>query len=212
LVLSGLFHLGVQVVDGGAWAGPVSWRKPVVFGLSLGLLNLTLAWILGAFSLGVRSAWAIVAALGVGSVAETFLISLQRWRGVASHFNDATSFDGAVWMAMGMMIALVVVATSVLLIRSLGPLNTTPSRAMAIRAGLALLLVGYVVGGFMMLAGPAGARALASTHAMALHGIQVLLLADVLVGRIWRSPSSRVRAMAMMSMTWTALVVASLAG
>jgi hypothetical protein len=212
LVLSGLFHLGVQVVDGGAWAGPVSWRKPVVFGLSLGLLNLTLAWILSAFSLRVRSAWAIVAALGVGSVAETFLISLQRWRGVASHFNDTTSFDGAVWMAMGMMIALVVVPTAVLLVRSLGPLDATPSRAMAIRAGLALLLAGYLVGGFMMLAGPSGAGALAPTHALALHGLQALLVADVLVGRTRRSPSGRARAVTMASVAWAALVVASLGG
>ncbi len=34
LVLSGLAHLGVFAVDGGPWTGPVSWRKPVTFGLS----------------------------------------------------------------------------------------------------------------------------------------------------------------------------------
>lgn len=34
LILSGLFHLGVFLVDGGAWEGPISWRKPVTFGLS----------------------------------------------------------------------------------------------------------------------------------------------------------------------------------
>jgi hypothetical protein len=33
LVLSGLFHLLVYAVDGGPWEGPVSWRKPVTFGL-----------------------------------------------------------------------------------------------------------------------------------------------------------------------------------
>ena len=34
LVLSGAFHAVVFLVDGGSWEGPVSWRKPIVFGLS----------------------------------------------------------------------------------------------------------------------------------------------------------------------------------
>jgi hypothetical protein len=36
LVASGLFHLTVFLVDGGPWAGPISWRKPATFGLSFG--------------------------------------------------------------------------------------------------------------------------------------------------------------------------------
>src|SRR5215216_6688922 len=38
LMASGLAHAVVAVIDGGAWWGPVSWRKLTVFGLSLGLL------------------------------------------------------------------------------------------------------------------------------------------------------------------------------
>ncbi len=43
LVSSGLFHLGVFLVDGGPWAGPLSWRKPVTFGISFGLTALAVA-------------------------------------------------------------------------------------------------------------------------------------------------------------------------
>ena len=45
LALSGLVHLGVQAVLGGPWLGPVSWRKPVTFGLSFGLTVLSVTWV-----------------------------------------------------------------------------------------------------------------------------------------------------------------------
>jgi hypothetical protein len=45
LFASGLFHLVVFAVDGGPWEGPVSWRKPVTFGLSFGLTLATYAWV-----------------------------------------------------------------------------------------------------------------------------------------------------------------------
>jgi hypothetical protein len=43
LVAVGLFHLGVFLVNGGAWKGPLSWRKPVTFGLSFGVTTLAVA-------------------------------------------------------------------------------------------------------------------------------------------------------------------------
>jgi len=36
LLASGAVHAVVAVVDGGAWWGAVSWRKPVVFWMSFG--------------------------------------------------------------------------------------------------------------------------------------------------------------------------------
>ena len=48
LVAAGLGHVVVWLVDGGAWAGPVSWRKPILFGLSLGMSALALGWVQGA--------------------------------------------------------------------------------------------------------------------------------------------------------------------
>jgi len=45
LAVAGLFHLVVFAVDGGPWYGPVSWRKPVTFGLSFGLTLITVAWV-----------------------------------------------------------------------------------------------------------------------------------------------------------------------
>ncbi|MBW3611460.1 MAG: hypothetical protein KY438_08015 [Actinobacteria bacterium] len=150
--------------------------------------------------------------VGAGSLIETFLISLQRWRGVASHFNEATSFDAAVFAAMGVAISLVAVPTVVLAARSARRLQTLPSRSLAIRVGLALLVLGQVVvGGFMIAAGAQGAGAFKAPHALVLHGLQVLLVADWLLGRTGLSQRLRTRGVAAVAITWVVLVAVTLA-
>ena len=62
-----------------------------------------------------RLGWLLAGPLGVASVAEVLLITMQRWRGVPSHFNEA-AFDAAVFSAMGVMVAvaaLVIAAVTV---------------------------------------------------------------------------------------------------
>ena len=46
LLVSGAVHGLVAVVDGAPWWGPVSWRKPVAFGVSFGLLVWSVVWIM----------------------------------------------------------------------------------------------------------------------------------------------------------------------
>src|SRR3712207_9047808 len=46
MLASGAVHAVVAVVDGSPWWGAVSWRKPVVFGVSLGLLAWSAVWIM----------------------------------------------------------------------------------------------------------------------------------------------------------------------
>jgi len=41
LVASGMAHLVVWAVLGGPWEGPVTWRKPILFGISGGLTSLS---------------------------------------------------------------------------------------------------------------------------------------------------------------------------
>lgn len=212
LLFSALFHMGVFLSEGGSMTGPVSWRKPIAFGLSFGALTITLGWMLDAFTLSRRVTWALAASLGAGSFGEVFLVSLQRWRGVGSHFNVATAFDGAVWAAMGILIVPVLVATTVLLARSFGRLGATPSRSTAIRAGLLLVLAGQGVGLLMMEAGASGAAAFKVPHALALHGLQGMLLVDWLLGRLGRLRQDRRRlGVAAVSAVWITLVLATVA-
>ena len=184
LIVSGLFHVLVYLVDGGSWEGPISWRKPIVFGLSFGITLATLTWFMSFLRPRRWLGWLVVGALAVASVGEVFLISMQRWRGVASHFNDDTAFDETVFSYMGMLVTLVVALTVVITVWSFVRLDAAPSLALAVRLGLVLMLVSQTVGVQMIVEGGntyGDDGALKVPHAVTLHAAQVLPALALLV-------------------------------
>ncbi|HEX3260053.1 MAG TPA: hypothetical protein VHS35_16135, partial [Pseudonocardia sp.] len=94
LFVSGLVHVGILLVTGWTWIGPVSLRKAATFGLSFGLTLPSVAWATSYLRLPPRGL--VLGVFIVTSVVESALISMQAWRGVPSHFNFATPFDTAV--------------------------------------------------------------------------------------------------------------------
>ena len=189
LILVGLAHLAAWLAVGGAWAGPITFRKPTTFGISFGLTTITLAWVAGHLRISDRTGWALLVPLAVADTSEVVWVSVQRWRGVASHFNVETTLDNLLFVVMGgvaiAMAALVIVVITVLAFTSM---RASPSMALAIRAGLLILLVAQLVGGWMIQhgIGPANegvteglttfgaAGVMKVPHAVAVHGIQVL--------------------------------------
>jgi hypothetical protein len=208
LLASGLLHVGVFAVDGGPWEGPVSWRKPIVFGVSAGLTALSLAWVTMLLPrtpwrhrLGHIFAWA----LGL----EVALITMQRWRGVPSHFNDATRFDSVVSALMGLLIVIVMVITVLWTVQVFRRRGLAPDVAVAARWGLLLLLVSFGLGGAILghgsavladdpAADPAVIGVIGSAglmkvpHGLALHGMQTLPVLAWLLG--WGVAGARHRA------------------
>jgi hypothetical protein len=191
LIAAGLVHAVLWAATGGSWTGPVSWRKPTLFGISFGLTALSLAWIHTFLRPRPIVGWLICGSFGVAAAGEVALISLQRWRGVASHFNMATRFDAAVFQLMGALVAIAALGVVAVTIRSLGRLATSPSMALAIRAGLLLLVAGQILGGLIIRHGTAmlytdpgaglahasifgAAGQLKMPHAVALHAVQAL--------------------------------------
>jgi len=177
LLASGVFHGFVFLIDGGSWEGPVSWRKPIVFGLSFGITLLTVSWIVGLLRLRNVTGWVVMGVLSVASVLEVFLITMQRWRGVPSHFNESTPFDATVFNLMGTLVTFVAVTTIFITVRSFWPMDAPASLAWAIRIGLVLLLVSQAVGVQMISEGGntfGAAGALKVPHAFTLHALQVL--------------------------------------
>lgn len=96
LLVSGLVHLGILIIGGGSWKGPLSLRKPATFGLSFGLTLITIVWVASFLPLGQRTRGVLLSAFTVVCALETGLVSMQAWRGVPSHFNLETTFDGLI--------------------------------------------------------------------------------------------------------------------
>jgi len=188
LILAGVAHLVAWLVVGGAWQGPVSFRKPATFGLSFGLTTITLAWITGRLQVTGRTRWLLLGPLAVADATEVAWVAVQRWRGVASHFNFATTLDTALFLLGGVAIAVTVTVTVAIAVLAFTRMQATPSMAVAIRAGLVILLVAQGVGGWMIGhgVGPASdgvtqglttvapAGVMKVPHAVAMHAIQVL--------------------------------------
>lgn len=208
LVLSGLVHLGILVVSGDSWSGPLSWRKPATFGLSFGLTLATITWVSGFVALRDRSRRRLLVTFAAACAGEVLVITLQRWRGLPSHFIP----DGApgpllnglagAGAAVG---AVVLVTTSVLLtVAAFRPApDTPPSLRLAVRAGLVSFLVALAVGALMLARGLVLTRSgdvaaafafsggFKAGHAATMHGILVLPLLARLLARTDRDEAYR---------------------
>jgi hypothetical protein len=200
LVLSGLVHLGVFAVEGGPWVGPVSWRKPVTFGLSFGLTLIAITWVTSYLRVVPRLRSALLLVLAADCVVEVGGITLQAWRRVPSHLNMGTPFDMAVSMTLavggGVLVALLTVfAVASFRHRPTGPVGMP----LAVRSGFAILLVALASGAAMIARGVVLTRTghqeaayrstapLKPLHGVSLHAVLVL---PALAWLLSRSPWS----------------------
>jgi hypothetical protein len=185
LFVSGLVHVVVLLVTGRTWIGPLSLRKAATFGLSFGLTLASVAW--ATSFLRLRARGLVLGAFLVACVTETVLVTMQAWRGVPSHFDFATPFDTAVSMTLaagGGVIIAVGIACVVAAFAGAGAL--APSMALAVRAGLLVLVVALATGAVMIARGVLATRSgnpqlaydtagsLKPLHAVAMHAVLVL--------------------------------------
>jgi len=224
LIVAGLAHLAAWLLVGGAWAGPVSFRKPTTFGISFGLTTITLAWVAGHLRISDRARWLLLGPLAVADTSEVVWVSVQRWRGVASHFNFATSLDTRLFLLGGAAIAVTVTVILVLTVLAFTAMQATPSMPLAIRAGLLILLVAQAVGGWMIQhgVGPASdgqtvglttfgtAGVMKVPHAVAIHAIHVLPALAWLLSFATLGERRRMGLVGMATLGYIALVAVSI--
>jgi hypothetical protein len=229
LLVSGIVHIAILAVTGASWVGPLSLRKPAVFGLSFGITVVTIVWVASFLPLAERTRLALLTIFTAASVVETALVSLQAWRGVPSHFNVATAFDALVARALavgGIALVVVIVGLTATAFRRNPALPISLRRA--IQVGFVALCVAMATGATMIARGmmlvfagnPAAAYAtggaLKPTHAITMHGILVLpLLAWLLSFADW-SERDRLRVVLLVSTAYLVLAsviaIANIAG
>ncbi|WP_432170989.1 hypothetical protein [Streptomyces sp. 1222.5] len=199
LVLAGLAHLVVFAVDGGPWDGPVSWRKPVTFGLSFGVTLIATTWVTSYLRIGERLRTVLLLVLAADCVVEVGGITLQAWRGVPSHLNMESPLNTAVSMTLAVGGGVLVVLLTVFAVASFRHRPTGPAgMPLAVRSGFALLLVALASGAAMIARGVVLTRTghqeaayhstapLKPLHGVSLHAVLVLpLLARLLSRTPW---------------------------
>ncbi len=183
------------------------WVKPAKFLASVGIYVWSLAWFMpyvsGPSWLKRVVSWGV----SISMVIENSVVVTQAARGVRSHFNFDTAFDGGAFAVMGGMIAL----NTVFLIAFAGMLfwRATASRPRvylwSIRIGVLLLLAGSVIGNLMISNGAhavgvadggPGLRFLNFSteggdlrvgHLLGIHGLQAIPLFAFVVR--WKAPT-----------------------
>ncbi|MFF4755606.1 hypothetical protein ACWD5R_33490 [Streptomyces sp. NPDC002514] len=222
LVVSGLAHLAVFAVDGGPWYGPVSWRKPVTFGLSFGMTLMAVTWVTSYLRIGERARTVLLAVFAADCVVEVGGITLQAWRRVPSHLDMETPFDTAVSMTLavggGVLVVLLTVFAAVSFrYRPTGPVGMPA----AVRAGFAVLLVALASGAAMIARGVVLTRTghqeaayrstapLKPLHAVSLHAVLVLPALAWLLSRTSWSDRARRRIVAAAIGCYAAAVAAA---
>lgn len=189
LFVSGLVHLGVLVATGGSWSGPVSWRKPMSFGLSFGLTLATIVWVLSQVPLRRDTRARLLTAFTAACALEVTVITVQAWRRLPSHFGvegDGVGQALGIVAAVGAVSILVTMFVATYLTLRPNP-EVAPSMRLALRVGFLTLLVALLLGAYMLARGMVLARgqgdvpgAFAFTaglkygHAATMHGVLIL--------------------------------------
>ena len=118
-----------------------AWLKPLKFAISTALYFISMAWLLSHLP---RSRLKSIASntIAVMLTLEIVLIALQAARGQTSHFNVSDVFNGAIYSAMGAMIAVLWVANLILAVLLLRQRLTSTPMGMAMSLGLIIAVIG----------------------------------------------------------------------
>ena len=216
-----LVHLAVLAASGWAWSGAVSFRKPLTFSVSIALLLATIGWVLDRLGDRPRLAGAIAWTLLVSSTIEVGLITMQAWRGRASHFNTMAAGDAAVFIAMAVMVVVMSLCLVAVLVWSLVRPPQDRLVRLAVLGGLVLIMTGLGFGQWIIELGNdfvethravpdtvvSGERGVAKfPHAVALHGIQLFIVAAVLARRGGLAEATRRRAVRLVVWSYAAVL------
>jgi hypothetical protein len=150
------------VVDHRVITGAPAWLKPAKFALSTMIAGWSFAFCIAWLRGWPRSARALDWVLSVALATEILLIDMQAVRGRSSHFNVATSFDGAVYGVMGVSILCIWLAMLVLTVLLFRQSFAESAWGWSLRLGMVLALIGTGSGGLMTMP---NSRQLAEEHA-----------------------------------------------
>ncbi len=224
LILAGLAHLIVALSYPRPWMGPLSWRKPVTFGVSFGTVLISVAWVASYLRLPERTRSLVLGVFAADCVLEVAGITIQAWRHVPSHFNTQSGFDSVIAYGLAAGGAVLVATLGTFAAYAVtGRVNASPAMGLALRAGFAFLLTGLAAGVAMIVRGQQLIRGEHRTlaaydtagylkwfHAITLHAVLVLPALAWLLARTRRTPQAQQRIVAAATSAYVLAAVVAL--
>ena len=203
MLLQAVAALALMPLDHRTILGLDPWIKPFKFSVSIAIFLWTVAWILPTLRASRRVKSFFSWGFAICMVVEIACIAGQSARGVRSHFNFETGFDSTVFGTMGTMIGVnsMLLAALLLLFVVCGA-DLAPSCLWAVRLGLLVTLLGSAQGGLIVAHGQHAVGVadggeglplvnwsteggdLRVAHMIGLHGMQIVPLFALLLGRM----------------------------
>jgi hypothetical protein len=126
------------------------WSKPLKFGVSFVIYGATLAWLLPKLRRARRTMWTLGTVFAVTGLVDVGFIAVQAARGTYSHFNtntDAFNQIGQVVFSSGVvaLFGVNLLIAVMLLFQRVGDAALT----LALRAGIALAVIGMALASFI---------------------------------------------------------------
>lgn len=137
-----VFAAIMAIADPRLITGAPAWVKPLKFAISIAFYSLTLAWMISYIKGHPRLVATVSIVTAVGFVLEMIPITLQVVRGVRSHFNFSTPFDGALFSLMGGTIVVIWLMNLLAAILVIRQKFTDNAFAWSLRLGLLITLIG----------------------------------------------------------------------
>lgn len=194
------------MVDDRTLMGINTWIKPLKFCISGAIYILTFGFLITLYPFSRKKKNIINNIVSWTLLLEIGIIVSQGARGVHSHYNQSTLFDGLLFAAMGILIAINVLIMVFFIIETIRLRLKTPlSVQIAILIGWIIIVAGSWVGGQMIsqLAHNVGvadggtglplvnwstiAGDLRIAHFFGLHGIQIIPLFAIWLSRQWNT-------------------------
>jgi len=205
-----VFCLVGVLIDDRTLMGVNVWIKPLKFSISIGIYTLTVGYLITLYPYSRRKKNIINNLVIWTLLIELAIIVYQGSRGVRSHYNEETLFDGILFMAMGLLIAINVLLMLLFIIDTIRlKLKTTKSIQFAILTGWLVLFFGSWIGGQMISQmahnvgvadGGAGLPLvnwssiggdLRVAHFFGLHGIQIIPLFALWLSKKWNTSNKK---------------------
>ncbi|MFP2994755.1 hypothetical protein ABN763_02545 [Spongiivirga sp. MCCC 1A20706] len=196
-------------IDDRTLMGVNVWIKPLKFFISGGIYIFTFGYLITLYPYSTLKKHIIRNIVAWTLLVEIGIIAYQAARGVQSHYNQSSLFDGLLFAAMGILIAINVLIMVMFAIDTIRlKLNTTRSVQLAIFLGWIIVIFGSWVGGQMIsqMAHNVGIADggeglplvnwstnggdLRIAHFFGLHAIQIIPLFALFLNKKWKTKTS----------------------